>query len=186
VIVEGLSLLAAQEGDHLLEIGPGTGWALSQIADQVGPSGLAVGLDLSPGMLAAAGRRLRKKGLEDQMQLHLGDVSHLPFPDESFDGAFASFVLELLDTPDIPVALAQTYRTLRPGGRFVVVSLSRTRDTRARRVYEWGHERLPRLLDCRPIDAEAAIAAAGFEVDTARLDSVEGLPVEIVLARRPA
>jgi ubiquinone/menaquinone biosynthesis C-methylase UbiE len=185
VVKEGLSLLAPQPGEHLLEIGPGTGWALVRLADGVGPPGLVVGLDLSPGMLKVAGRRLRKGGLHERVQLRLGDVSHLTFADGSFDAVFATFVLELLDTPDIPVALAQIWRTLKPGGRLVVVSLSRRRMTSARRLYEWAHERLPRLLDCRPIDVGALIAAAGFTVETARLDSVEGLPVEIVLARRP-
>lgn len=45
---EGLALLAPRSGEHLLEIGPGSGWALLRMAAQVGPSGKLSGLDISP------------------------------------------------------------------------------------------------------------------------------------------
>ena len=55
---------------------------------------------------------------------------------------------------------------------------------RMRQLYEWGHDRFPDLLDCRPIFVRAALEAAGFQI----LDSVQklifGLPVVIVLASR--
>jgi ubiquinone/menaquinone biosynthesis C-methylase UbiE len=182
----GLTLLDAQPGEHMLEIGPGTGWALVRIAGDVQPAGIITGLDLSPGMLERARRRVERARLSQQVKLCLGDATDLPFGDETFVGAFLGFVLELFDTPEIPVALSEIRRTLKPGGRLVVVSLSNKRATLVRKLYEWGHEHFPKLLDCRPIDVDGSISAAGFEIETTLLGSIEGLPVEIVRARRPA
>ena len=183
VVGQGIALFAPRSGEHVLEIGPGTGWALIRRAEGVGPTGLVSGLDLSPRMLEVARRRALKAGLEGQIELRLGDASRLPYPDSSFDGAFMSFALELVDTPDIPVVLSEVRRILRPSGRFVLVALSNERDSPSRRLYEWGHEHFPRLLDCRPIDVEGSIRASGLEIERALLESIEGLPVELVLAR---
>jgi ubiquinone/menaquinone biosynthesis C-methylase UbiE len=56
----GLQALDLQEGERLLELGPGTGHGLVTLAHAAGPSGLVCGLDLSPGMLSVARQRLRK------------------------------------------------------------------------------------------------------------------------------
>ncbi len=50
----GLQMLAVKEGERVLEIGFGTGHALAALAQQTGDSGLAAGVELSPGMIAAA------------------------------------------------------------------------------------------------------------------------------------
>jgi demethylmenaquinone methyltransferase/2-methoxy-6-polyprenyl-1,4-benzoquinol methylase len=180
-----MAVLAPQPGEHILEIGPGTGWALVQLAEAVGPTGRVSALDLSPGMLAVARERTARARLGYRTELCLGDAARLPYSDSSFDGVFMSFVLELFDTPEIPVVLSEVRRVLRPGGRSAVVALSNKGDSLSRRLYEWGHGQFPRLLDCRPIDAEGSIHVSGLAVEQARLASIEGLPVEIVLARRP-
>ncbi len=51
-------------------------------------------------------------------------------------------------------------------------------------LYEWGHRRFPRLLDCRPIFVQRALEAARFSTQAAQTASLWGLPVEIVLGRK--
>jgi demethylmenaquinone methyltransferase/2-methoxy-6-polyprenyl-1,4-benzoquinol methylase len=182
---EGLALLAPRFGEHLLEIGPGSGWALLRMAVQVGPSGKLSGLDISPGMLAATRRRMFKSDMAERVRLRLGDATRLPYADHQFDGVFMSFVLEALDTPGIPDALAEVGRTLKPGGRLVVVALSCKQDGPFLRLYEWGHEHCANLLNARPIHAAGAIREAGFDVESIRLTRIWGLPVEMVLAKAP-
>jgi ubiquinone/menaquinone biosynthesis C-methylase UbiE len=182
----GLRKLDVQEGERVLEIGFGPGQDLLVMARSMGQRGRVYGVDLSPGMVRVTQAKSERAGLGHQPALTQGDAQYLPFEDAKFDAIFMSFTLELFDTPDIPEVLAQCRRVLQSqGGRICIVSLSKEgRSTWMRRLYEWGHDRFPDLLDCRPIFVRAALEAAGFQI----LDSVQklifGLPVVIVLASR--
>ena len=178
----GLDLLAAAPGEMILEIGYGTGHSVVTLARAVGSTGHVHGIDISEGMRRVASRRLRKAGLADRATLTSGDAIHLPYEDGTFDGAFLGFVLELFDTPEIPVALCECRRVLRPGGRIVVVAMQRQTPPRfAQRLYEWAHRRLPRLVDCRPIDTVQPLTAVGFTVASVRELTIFGLPVQVAL-----
>lgn len=88
---------------EVLEVGCGTGLILRRLA---GVAARAVGVDLSPGMLA----RARARGLE----VHEGSATSLPFADGSFDVAVSFKTLP--HVPDLPRALAEMARVVRPGG----------------------------------------------------------------------
>ncbi len=179
----GLQKLAASYGESILEIGFGTGHCLLALAQAVGPSGKVYGIDLSDGMLAISQERLRRADLFARTDLRVGDAVHLPFAAGKFDGVFMSFTLELFDSPEIPKVLQQCYSVLRPGGRLVVVSLVKKPGT-AVKIYEWFHDKMPVAVDCRPIYAQADLAAAGFDIKDATPMSMWGLPVEIILAKK--
>ncbi len=98
---------------RILEIGPGPGWLLAQLAEQYP---MAVGFDLSPAMLAESRRRLRQADLP--ARLVRGDAVHLPFATGSFDGIVTTFTFSAI--PDGLGAMREMARVLRPGG---VVSL---------------------------------------------------------------
>ena len=111
-----------------------------------------------------------------------GDGTLLPFAPHSFEAAFLSFTLELFSDDEIPVVLEECHRVLKREGRLGVVSLAK-RDVLACRLYEWGHERWPALLDCRPIHLRESLKAAGFRIQAAKVQTMWGLPVEIALGR---
>ena len=163
-----LEMADFREGEKVLEVGCGTGWALERIARQVGESGKAYGIDLSPKMLQVARERLQKAELMTRVELVEGDAVKMAFPDDMFDVAFSTHTLELFDTPDIPVVLSEIMRVLRPGGRFVDLSLSREKVDIVTRAYEWIHDRLPRYIDCRPIYVERSLREAGFKILSTR------------------
>ena len=121
----GLDKLAVKSGEAVLEIGFGTGHCLVQLAKAVGPEGKVFGVDLSEGMRAEALVRLQGTDLIDRVELSCGDATHLPYKDGSLDAVFMSFTLELFDTPEIPLVIAECRRVLRPGGRVGVVSITR-------------------------------------------------------------
>jgi demethylmenaquinone methyltransferase/2-methoxy-6-polyprenyl-1,4-benzoquinol methylase len=182
----GLAKLAAQPGEKVLEIGFGTGHCLVSLAKAVGPAGRVTGLDISDGMLAIARERLRQAGLDDRVDLHLGDAANMDFIESgSLDGVFMSFTLELFDTPEIPRVLGECHRVLKPGGRAAIVSMTKTNPPGiAVRMYEWFHEHMPDYADCRPIFARQALEQSGFAIQDVSLASMWGLPVEIVLGKK--
>jgi ubiquinone/menaquinone biosynthesis C-methylase UbiE len=181
----GLEKLAAARGELILEIGFGTGHALVALAQAVGDSGRVYGIDISEGMLRVAQEKLKAAGLAERAELRLGDAAQMPFEDCRFDGVFMSFTLDLFDTPEIPVVLAEVRRVLRSGGRLVVVAMSKEGNRGLMlRLYEWAHEKLPKYVDCRPIFAQKALKETGLQVIDSELGSMWGLPVEIVTARK--
>jgi demethylmenaquinone methyltransferase/2-methoxy-6-polyprenyl-1,4-benzoquinol methylase len=181
----GLRLLAAVSGEHVLEIGFGTGHTLAELANAVGPTGRVFGIDISENMLAHARDVLSNEGLLDRASLHCGDAENLPYGDNSMDGIFMCFTLELFDTPDIPKVLAECKRVLRRGGRIVVVAVSKEgKQGLIIQAFEWTHRHFPNLMDCRPIYTRRAIEAAGLVIEDSLMETM-WVPVEIVRAMKP-
>lgn len=183
----GLRLLAAKDGETVLGVGFGTGGCVVELAEAVGPTGKVLGVDISASMLQEARKLVGKEGVADRVDLRLGDGETLPFEAESIDGIFASFTLELFDTPALPRVLGEWRRTLKPGGRLVVVSVSKEgKPGIVLKAFEWTHRHFPNLMDCRPIYARRALEAAGFRIADVRIESM-WVPVEIVLGvKEPA
>jgi len=176
----GLAMLAAALGETVLEVGCGTGHSLVALAKSVGPKGKVVGIDLAENMIAKSHELAQKEGVADRVELHCGDAEHLPFNSASFDALFTSFTLELFDTPELPKVLTEWKRVLCPGGRLVIVAVSKEgKQNLVVRVFEWTHRHFPNLLDCRPIYVRRALEAVGFEIADARIDQM-WVPVEIV------
>lgn len=181
---EGLAQLDAKPGEAVLEIGCGTGRALVPLARAVSPGGSVTGVDLSEGMLARARSFVAGAAVSQAVRLVHADATALPFEPASFDAAFASFALELFDGPEIPNVLGELTRVLRPGGRVVVVGMSRESPREPWvRLFEWAHVNAPWLLDCRPVRVRHALEQAGFEIVRV-LHRRAFVPVEVVLARR--
>ena len=94
-----------------LEIGSGTGYFSLNLL-QLGLIGRLVATDISPGMLRELAATAERLGLD--LETEAADAERLPFEDESFDLVFGHAVLHHL--PDLPAALAEFRRVLRPGG----------------------------------------------------------------------
>ena len=179
----GLRKLNVEDGEKILEIGFGTGHSLLTLARQVGTTGKVHGIDLSEGMLHVASERLRKSEMSKRVELHCGDATHLSFPDSVFDAVFMSFVLELFDTPELPLVLRECQRVLKRTGRIGIVALAK-KDKPAVRLYEWFHVRFPAYVDCRPIYARQSVEDAGLRVADMKEMVMWGLPVDVIIAER--
>ena len=178
-----LERLSVKEGEAVLEIGFGSGHCFRQIAQSVGKSGKAYGIDISTGMLEVTKRKLERAQLMDRAELHCGDAASLPYDDDTFDGVFMSFTLELFDTPEIPKVLEEIKRVLKPGGRLAVASMSKEDgESMLVRLYEWVHKKWPKYVDCRPIYVEQSLKDAAYEIKSKEKVRLFGLPGEIVIA----
>ena len=162
----GLELLSVREGEVVLEIGFGTGYALMEIACSVGEMGKAYGIDITPQMLEQTRKRLDKVSLMGRVELCEGDARNMPYEDDMFDAVYMASTLELFDTPDIPRVLSEIKRVLRSRGRLVVASMSKKgqEDSRFLRFYEWLHHKIPRYASCRPIYVEESVGEARFHI----------------------
>ena len=184
----GLQILGVKAGERVLEIGFGTGHSLATMAQQAGESGLVAGVELSPGMIAVARKRISPFGQKQatdpggSAEMIQGDGTLLPFAPNSFDAVFLSFTLELFPDDEILILLDECHRVLMREGRLGVVSLEK-KDVLACRLYEWGHERWPALLDCRPIDSRKHLETGGFRLQAAKVQTMWGLPVTVALGR---
>jgi ubiquinone/menaquinone biosynthesis C-methylase UbiE len=181
----GLELLNIQEGETVLDIGSGTGYALVEIAKAVGETGRAYGIDVTPQMLALAQKRLEKKRLAERVELREGDARDMPYEDNKFDAVYMAATLELFDTPDIPVVLAEIKSVLKPGGRLGITSMPKEghEDSMVFRCYEWVHRTFPRYASCRPIYVEDSVREAGFQITRTEEMAIAGVfPMKIVMA----
>ncbi len=102
--------------EDVLEIGCGTGFFIVNLW-QAGLVERAYATDISPGMVEACRRNAERVGLTDLIG-KAADAEGLPFPDESFDLVVGHAVLHHL--PDVPGALRECFRVLKPGGRLVI------------------------------------------------------------------
>ena len=181
-IRQGLELLNPSEGERILEIGFGTGYAQLTIAKMV-VAGVSIGLDISEGMSQITRAKVIRSGLSDRTWLVRSNTLPIPFEGGIFDGIFSSFTLELFDSPQIPEILEECRRVLKPAGRLVVVCLSKDQPLPwMGKLYERLHTRFPRLLDCRPIPVRSLVKDAGFTIKEDRDTRMWGLPVSILLA----
>lgn len=182
----GVRALGLKAGEAVLEIGFGTGNEVLDMAEIVGPGGRVAGVDISPGMLAVANRKLNS--LKTPIDLRVGDARSLPFGDGEFDSAYTSFTLELFPSDDIPTVLAEARRVLKVGGRIGVVSMATVRPGHhtsvLERTYVWMHRHFPHLVDCRPIDTEGVVSAAGFQIAAVQDLEIWTMPVRVVVGVR--
>ena len=178
-IRQGLELLDPQPGQRILEIGFGTGYAQERIIPLL-EDGFSAAVDLSPGMAYQAQKKLRLDGLLDRSGLTISDSLPLPYSSNSFDSIFSSFTLELFDTPQITILLEECRRVLKPGGRLVVVSLSKDQPLGSMgRLYEHFHNRFPTLADCRPIPLCRLLEENDFKLRECENDRIWGIPVTV-------
>jgi ubiquinone/menaquinone biosynthesis C-methylase UbiE len=187
---EVLALLRLRPGDHALDVGSGPGFMVASMADAVGTCGVVRGLDQSAAMNAVA-REVNAP--RPWVSIDEGDALALPYRDAAFDAAVSTQVYEYV--VDIPAALAELRRVIRPGGRVIILDTdwdsvvwhATDRERHLRIMTAWEehlvHPRLPRTL-------AGHLRRAGFRVTDRsliplfnpkyELDTYSGLNMQII------
>src|SRR5438552_1355424 len=105
------------EGETVLDLGSGAGADVLISARRVGPTGRAIGIDMTDEMLELARRNADEAGVEN-VEFREGYLEELPLADSAVDVVISNCVINL--SGDKPRVLAEAARVLRPGGRFAV------------------------------------------------------------------
>lgn len=113
-----LELLKLQPGERVIDVGSGPGFLAAEMAAVVGAAGLVVAVDPSESMRSLAAARELPAGAAP-IEHCAGDATALPVPDGSADVVTSTQVYEYV--ADVPAALAEVRRVLRPGGRVLVL-----------------------------------------------------------------
>lgn len=108
--------LALAPSSAVLDVGCGTGFAVLSIASQL-DSGRACGIDISPGMIAAANAKIPRQ-LEGKVEFREASSASLPYGEATFDHVLCTNSFH--HYPDPVLALAEMKRVLRPGGELVI------------------------------------------------------------------
>ena len=135
--------LAPRNGQRLLDVAGGTGDIAFRFLKRA-PSAQAVVVDLTEDMLIAGQERAESLTYRDSIEWMVGDAMALPFQDGSFDVYTISFGIR--NVTDIPKALAEAYRVLKPGGRLMVLEFSHLPEPAAQAAYDaYSFNVIPRM-----------------------------------------
>jgi arsenite methyltransferase len=166
------AIASLQPGEVVLDLGSGGGFDLFLAGPKVGPTGRAIGVDMTPEMLANARKNAtiyREHTGLDNVEFRLGEIEHLPVPDASADVVISNCVINL--SPDKPQVWREIARVLKPGGRVAVSDIVLLKVLPAPVA-----EMVDALMGC--------VAGAALVEDTERMIRQAGL-IDIVLERKP-
>lgn len=149
-----LGLLALRPGLKVLDLASGTGDIAALMSPIVGDNGEIVMSDINASMLSVGRDRILDKGLSNNIRFALANAEELPFADNQFDRITIGFGLR--NVTDKAKALRSMFRTLKPGGRCLVLEFSKPRSPLLNKIYDqYSFKLLPKMGELVANDAES-------------------------------
>jgi len=140
-----------EPGSDALDVCCGTGDMALELRRRIGPDGRVVGCDFSESMLELARRKSGELGLP--VEFGWADALELPYGDASFDAVTIGFGARNL--ADLPRGLAEMARVLRPGGRLVILEITRPQREPLASFYSIWFDRVVPMIGSIAGDADA-------------------------------
>ena len=122
-MIDWLNPPRADRPFHLIDVAGGTGDIAFRFLDRAGSNAQVTICDINRHMLGVGRERAEAKTREGQVEFACGDAEALPFPDNSFDAYTIAFGIR--NVTHVDKALAEAFRVLKPGGRFLCLEFSK-------------------------------------------------------------
>ena len=153
-----IALAGIAPGEHVLDVGCGTGEIAMRAKARTGPSGSVVGIDAAPEMIAEARQKATRAGVD--IDYLVAAVEALPIAAATFDVVVSSLMMHHLPEDLKPRALAEIHRVLKPDGRLVVVDFKQPTTRLGRLAPVWLLHRSAAVDGLRELPT--LLSAAGF------------------------
>jgi arsenite methyltransferase len=154
-----VAIASLRPGQTVLDLGSGAGFDAFLASKAVEPTGLVIGVDMTPEMVTKA-RQNKAKGNYPNVDFRLGEIENLPVADASVDVIISNCVINL--SPDKAQVFREAFRVLKPGGRLAVADILTTTplpdDVREDLELYAGCVAGPSLID----DVKRFVGDAGF------------------------
>lgn len=111
------AIASLKQGEIVLDLGAGGGFDVFLAAKQVGPKGKVYGVDMTPEMISKARDNASKNGYKN-VEFLLGEIEHLPLPNNTVDAIISNCVVNLSTNKES--VFNESYRVLKEGGRLAI------------------------------------------------------------------
>ena len=178
-----LELARIRDGESVLEVAVGTGLTFLEIL-RLNSAGQNEGIDLTEEMLNRAREKAKNLGAFNY-RLEIGDAYNLHYSDNSFDLVINNYMFDLLPEEDFSVVLHEFKRVLRPGGRLVLVNM-----TKPEHWYNSVWQNIYRVNPawmggCRGVFLQPHLESVGFVHVRREFISQLTFPSEVVYGLKP-
>ncbi len=141
-----ISWLSPRRGMRVVDVAGGTGDIAFKIQERVHDRAFVTVIDLTESMVQVGRERAFDFGFDENTTFVTGDALKLPVPDGTMDAYTIAFGIR--NVTDIPAALDEAYRVLRPGGRFLCLEFSQVTRPALNAVYtQWSDRAMPFIGD---------------------------------------
>jgi len=177
-----LELADIHDGQNILEVAVGTGLAFYEIVKK-NPGGTNTGIDISPGMLKIAEKRLLPLS-NANYRLKIGNAFNIEEEAEHFDLLVNSYMFDLIAFNDMDGVLMEFKRVLKKGGKLILVSMT-TGESFGSGIYSLIYRISPKLFGgCRGIKLSDKLQQNGFDILAREYHQQLLFPSEVILALR--